>query len=70
MNFAREGLLFIAIAAVVALILFIVMSPIMAGLGLVVAFFASWLILATHAVEKARPVKSERDDDAPSDDSE
>ena len=57
----------VAIAAVVALILFVVMSPIMAGLGLIVVFFASWFVLAARGVDKARPVKSERDDDAPSD---
>ena len=59
----------VAIGAVVALILFVLMSPVMAGLGLIVAFFASWFVLATRAVDKSRPVKSERDD-APGDDSE
>jgi Flp pilus assembly protein TadB len=59
----------VAIAVVVALVLFVLLSPIIAGLGLLVAFFTSWLVLATHAVDKARPVKSKRDD-ASSDDSE
>jgi Flp pilus assembly protein TadB len=57
----------VAIAAVVALILYVLMSPILAGLGLVVAFFASWFVLATRGVDKSRPVSSERDD-ASSDD--
>jgi hypothetical protein len=59
----------VAVGAVVALILFVLFSPILAGLGLLVAFFVSWFAFATTAVDKARPVKSERDDDASSSDS-
>jgi hypothetical protein len=61
----------VAVAVVVALIFLVLFSPIMAGLGLLVAFFVSWFAFATTAVDKVRPIDSERDDDAdaPSSDS-
>ena len=60
----------VAVAAVVALILFVLFSPVLAGLGLVLAFFLSWYAFAAQAADRARPVNSERDDDAPGSDSE
>ena len=55
-----------AIGAVVALILYLLFSPMLAGLGLILAFFAAWFGLAVREHERARPAPAERtagDDD-------
>ena len=56
----------VAIGAVVALVLFLIASPMIAGLGLLVSFFAAWIGLATYSYGKA----SERAEAARSDDDE
>ena len=54
----------LAIGAVVALILFVLVSPIFAGIGLMVAFFGGWFGLATISYGKAEERRAaERDDD-------
>jgi hypothetical protein len=60
----------VAVGPVVALILFVLLSPVLAGIGLLLAFFVSWYAFAATAADRVRPVDSERDDDAPSSDSE
>jgi hypothetical protein len=42
-----------AIGAVVALIFYVLFSPALAGLGLILAFFAAWFGLAVREHEKA-----------------
>jgi hypothetical protein len=42
-----------AIGAVVALVLYVLFSPMLAGLGLIVAFFAAWFGLAVRSHEQA-----------------
>ena len=62
----------LAIAAVVALILFLLISPMFAGFGLLLVFFGSWFGLATisygkaedrRAAEKKRKQEEEDDDE-------
>jgi hypothetical protein len=48
-----------AIGAVVALIFFLLLSPMLAGLGLILAFFAAWFGLAVREHEQATPAPSE-----------
>jgi Flp pilus assembly protein TadB len=48
----RVVLTAVAIGAVVALILYVLFSPMLAGLGLIVAFFAAWFGLAVRSHEK------------------
>ena len=43
----------LAIGAVVALILFLLVSPMFAGIGLMIAFFGAWFGLATLSYGKA-----------------
>ena len=43
----------LAIGAVVALILFLLVSPMFAGVGLIIAFFGAWFGLATVSYGKA-----------------
>ncbi len=42
----------LAIGAVVALLLFLLISPLMAGVGLIIAFFGAWFGLATLSYGK------------------
>jgi len=60
----------VAVAAVVAIVFYFLLSPILAGVGLVLAFFVSWYAFAAKGADRVRPVDSERDDDASSSDSE
>jgi Flp pilus assembly protein TadB len=54
----------LAIAAVVALVLFLLISPMFAGVALVLVFFGSWFGLATLSYGKAEERReSEKDDD-------
>ena len=60
----------LAIGAVVALILFLLVSPMFAGIGLVLVFFGAWFGLATFSYGKAeerreaeKSEKEEEDDD-------
>jgi Flp pilus assembly protein TadB len=58
----------LAIGAVVALVLFVLVSPMFAGVGLMIAFFGAWFALATRDYGKAdaarqRRRESESDDD-------
>jgi hypothetical protein len=50
----RNVLLAAAIGAVVAIVLLLLISPMMAGLGLLVAFFAAWFGLALRDYGHAR----------------
>ena len=54
----------LAAGAVVALILFLLVSPIFAGVGLVIVFFGAWFGLATMSYAKAEGRRSEKNDDA------
>ncbi len=58
----------IAIGAVVALLLLLLMSPMMAGVGLLIFFFGSWFGLATLSYGRTERRPSESDDDSDSDD--
>lgn len=57
----------VAIGAVVALLMFVIASPMMAGVGLLISFFAAWIGLATYAYgkasERAEAARSSDDDD-------
>jgi Flp pilus assembly protein TadB len=54
----------LAIAAVVALVLFLLISPMFAGVALVLVFFGSWFGLATLSYGKAEERReSEKDED-------
>jgi hypothetical protein len=56
----------LAIGAVTALILFVLISPIFAGIGLMVAFFGAWFGLATISYGKAeerRTAEQNEDED-------
>jgi Flp pilus assembly protein TadB len=50
----------LAIGAVVALILVLLMSPMFAGVGLIVAFFGAWFALAARDYGKADEVRQRR----------
>ena len=58
----------VAIGAVVALLMFLIASPMMAGVGLLISFFAAWFGLATYsygkASERAETARSEEDDES------
>ena len=56
----RNVLLAAAIGLVVALILFILMSPMMAGVGLLIVFFGAWFGLATRDYGQADAAREER----------
>jgi Flp pilus assembly protein TadB len=59
----------VAIGAVVALLLYLIFSPMVAGLGLIVAFFTAWFVLAVRSHEKEpRAARRERLGDDESDD--
>jgi hypothetical protein len=59
----------LAAAAVVALILFLLLSPAFAGVGLIIVFFGAWFGLATLSYGKAADREAaRRDDDAEDDD--
>ena len=69
----RNVLIAAAIAAVVAVILLLLISPMMAGLGLLVAFFAAWFGLALRDYGRATERREARrdadaDEDAADDD--
>jgi Flp pilus assembly protein TadB len=51
----RVVLLAAAIGAAVTLIFYLLFSPMLAGLGLILAFFAAWFALAVRQHEQARP---------------
>jgi len=53
----------LAIGAVVALLLFVIASPMMAGIGLIIAFFGAWFGLATMSYGKASDRSSEKSDE-------
>jgi Flp pilus assembly protein TadB len=62
----------LAIGAVVALILFLLVSPLFAGVGLLIAFFGAWFGLATLSYGKAadrEEAKSDDDEDDEDDES-
>jgi len=61
----------LAIGLVVALILFLLISPMIAGAGLILFFFGSWFGLAALSYGKAedrREAKSDSDDEAEDED--
>jgi len=61
----------LAIGAVVALVLFLLASPIFAAIGLVIAFFGSWFGLAVLSYGKAADrEEAKKDDDEEEDDEE
>ena len=69
----RNVLIAAAIGAVVAIILLLLISPMMAGLGLLVAFFAAWFGLALRdygrATEREQARReAEADDDVADED--
>jgi Flp pilus assembly protein TadB len=53
----------LAIGAVVALILFLLVSPLFAGVGLLIAFFGAWFGLATLSYGKAADREEAKSDD-------
>ena len=53
----------LAVGAVVALILFLLVSPMFAGVGLVLVFFGAWFGLATLSYGKAEDRRAEKSDD-------
>lgn len=62
----------LAIAAVVALVLFLLMSPMLAGVGLIITFFGAWFALGAREYSKssaARENQGESEDESDSDDS-
>ena len=59
----------LAIAAVVALILFLLISPMFAGVGLILVFFGAWFGLATLSYGKAEDRSSDKEDDHEDEDS-
>ena len=48
-----------AIGAAVALIFYLLFSPMLAGVGLILAFFAAWFGLAVREHERATPAPSQ-----------
>lgn len=52
----------LAIAAVVALLLFLIASPVFAGIGLLFVFFGAWFGLATLSYGKASERSSDKSD--------
>ena len=64
----RNVLLAAAIGAVFALILFLLLSPMMAGVGLLIVFFAAWFGLALrdygHANERREARESDDEEEA------
>src|SRR4051794_684866 len=54
----------VAIGAVVALVLLLLLSPMMAGVGLLVAFFGAWFGLATWSYGRASEQHSSGSDDS------
>ena len=60
----------LAIGAVVALILFLLVSPMFAGVGLILVFFGSWFGLATMSYAKAEERREEKSDDDEEDEDE
>jgi hypothetical protein len=56
----RNVLMAAAIGVVVALILFILMSPMMAGVGLLIVFFGAWFGLALRDYGRADAAREER----------
>ena len=68
----RNVLFAAAIGAVVAIILLLLISPMMAGLGLLVAFFAAWFGLALrdygHARERHEAEREARGEDGEDED--
>jgi Flp pilus assembly protein TadB len=59
-----------AIAAAVALIFYLLFSPMLAGVGLVLAFFVAWFGLAVREHENARPAAVQRTGDEDEDEDE
>ncbi len=62
----RVVLTAVAIGGVVALILLVLMSPMMAGVGLLIVFFAAWFGLAVRDYSRAesrREARRPRDDE-------
>jgi hypothetical protein len=60
----------LAIGAVVALILFLLVSPLFAGVGLLIAFFGAWFGLATLSYGKAADREEAKSDDDEDDEDE
>jgi hypothetical protein len=58
----------IAIGAVFALVLFLLVSPMMAGVALMIFFFGSWFGLATLSYARAQDRRSSSDDEDSDDD--
>ena len=58
----------VAIGAVVALLLLLLASPIMAGIALMIFFFGSWFGLATLSYARAQDRQSSSDDEDADDD--
>ena len=69
----RNALIAAGVGAVVALILFLLMSPMLAGVGLLIVFFATWIGLALRdygradAKREARQSSEESADDGDDD---
>jgi hypothetical protein len=53
----------VVIGAVVALVLSLLVSPVLGGIGLLVAFFAAWFIGANRSYGQRRPTKDEGSED-------
>jgi len=60
----------LAIGAVVALLLFVIASPMIAGIGLIIAFFGAWFGLAALSYEKASERSADQSEAADDEDDE
>ena len=66
----RNVLIAAGIAAVFALLLFLLLSPMMAGVGLLLVFFAAWFGLALRDYGRASEAREARRSDDEEDDDE
>ena len=66
----RNVLIAAGIAAVVALLLFVLLSPMLAGVGLLLVFFAAWFGLALRDYGRASEAREARRSDDEDDDEE
>jgi hypothetical protein len=60
----------VAIAAVLTIICFFLLSPILAAVVLVLSFFASWVLMALHSYEQRRPTRAAEGEDEDEDEAE
>jgi len=58
----------VAIGAVIALLVLLLVSPLMAGVALIIFFFGSWFGLATLSYARAEDQRSSSDDEDSEDD--